>query len=68
MPGHPGQAEVEHQQIVQAAGGRLQPLEPVVHQVGVVAVLLQPAPHVGADGAVVLDDEDLHTVSPRTGR
>ena len=32
-----------------------------------IAVLLQPALHVLADGPVVLDDQDLH-VSPRNGQ
>ena len=36
-PGHPGQPEVEDDQVVLAARGEPQPLEPVVHQVGVVA-------------------------------
>ena len=72
---HPGQPEIEHDEVVPAARGEAQSLHAVVHQIGVEVVFLQPALHVLADGAVVLDDEDLHAgtgrytrkVAPRPG-
>ena len=59
-PAHAGQPEIEHQEVVPAARGEAQPLHPVVDQVGLEVVLLEAALDVLADGAVVLDDQDLH--------
>ena len=62
---HPGQPQVEHDEVVPPARGETQPLHPVVHQVGLIALLLEPALDVLADGAIVLDDEDLHAATGR---
>ena len=55
-------------QVVAAARGEAEPLHPVVHQVGLEVVLLEPALDVLADGAVVLDDQDLHAWTGRKTR
>src|SRR5690606_23228704 len=67
-PAHPRDPDVEHQQVVLAAGGEPERLEAVAHQVGVEAVLLEPPLDVLADGLVVLHHEDLHAASARAGR
>ncbi len=63
-PDHPREPEVEDDEVVLAAGGEPEPLEAIVHQVGMKVLLLQAPLHVLADGAVVLDDEDLHASPP----
>src|SRR2546426_10973213 len=54
--------QVEHQDIVVAAGREAQPFGAVPDQVRVEAGFGQAALHVLSDGLVVFDDENLHPV------
>ena len=63
-PRHARQAEIEHHEIVEPSRYQPQGLEAVVHQVGMVLGLFQPALDVLADDAIVFDDENLHPWLP----
>src|SRR2546426_2747876 len=58
--------QVEHQDIVVAAGREAQPFGAVPDQVRVEAGFGQAALHVLSDGLVVFDDENLHPVGRYT--
>ncbi len=61
-----GQAQVEHEHVVVAAGREAQPFGAVPDQVRVEARLGQAPLHVLSDGLVVFDDEDFHPVGRYT--
>ena len=63
VPGHPGKPEVENHEIVVTAGNEPKRLQTVLHQIGVIALLLEPALDVLADDPVVLDHQDLHAIT-----
>ena len=67
---HPGQTEIEHQDVVLAVRRQLQPLGAVVHQVYLHPLLLETSLHELADGPIVLDHQNFHASSgtPFMGR
>src|SRR6185436_20421505 len=61
---HSRQPQVEHDQVVLRAGSEPQTFEPIVDQIGVIEVLVEPSFHVLTYGAVVLDDQNLQPARP----
>lgn len=65
QPIHLRQPQIQHDQVVSSGGRQAEALHPIANQVGMITLFLEPALHVLAYGAIVLDYQDFHASTGR---